>query len=474
MADLLLKLGESPTARRLVKRVGLPIPLPVRLRRARGAWDEQPLAGLSVAVGQGASSPLCAALAEALTCAGANALVADARLAAAFAEPGAAYGRPARPLASLADPARVHGLVFDASGLGDIEGLRALYDFFHPLLGRLSPSGRVVVLGRPSEGLPVAEAAAQEALLGFVKSVGKEVGRGGATANLLRVAPGAEGRLSGPLAFLLSARSAFVSGQALTVNNTAVGDSPALPGQRGLEGQVALVTGAARGIGAATARALAAEGAHVICLDRPGDDAATSQLARTLGGSMLAADLAAPEAAAHIAAELAARHGRLDVIVHNAGVTRDRTLGRMSETEWDQTLGVNLAAVLRLQAALDAMLRPGGRVLALSSIAGLAGNVGQTNYAASKAGIVGFARALSPLLGPRGITVNAVAPGFIETRLTAAIPFTIREAARRMSSLGQGGLPEDVAQTITFLASPAAQGLTGNVVRVCGQSLVGA
>ena len=114
------------------------------------------------------------------------------------------------------------------------------------------------------------------------------------------------------------------------------------------------------------------------------------------------------------------------------------------------------------------------KIEVLSSIAGLAGNVGQTNYAASKAGIVGFARALSPLLGPRGITVNAVAPGFIETRLTAAIPFTIREAARRMSSLGQGGLPEDVAQTITFLASPAAQGLTGNVVRVCGQSLVGA
>ena len=185
-------------------------------------------------------------------------------------------------------------------------------------------------------------------------------------------------------------------------------------------------------------------------------------------------DLMDANAATHIADALRARHGSLDFVVHNAGVTRDRTLARMSEAEWDGTLGVNLTAVLRLHDALDGLLRPGGRIVALSSIAGLAGNVGQTNYAASKAGVVGFVRALAPQCAPRGITVNAVAPGFIETRLTAAIPFAIREAARRMSSLGQGGHPEDVAQTIAFLASPSAQGLTGNVVRVCGQSIVGA
>lgn len=475
MADLLLKLGESAGARKLLKRVGLPLPLPVRLRRARGAWSERPLDDLSLIVGGAAvSTAMSREVAEALTRAGANAYTTNDATHATFQEPAAAYARPARPLASLSEGARVHGLVFDATGLTSPASLRALYDFFHALVGRLSHSGRVVVLGRRSEGLAPAHAATQDALLGFVKSLGKELGRLGATANLLRVDVGAETRASGPLTFLLSERSAFISGQTLEVTTRAVGPTPALPGLRGLEGKTALVTGAARGIGAATAHALAAEGAHVVCLDRPADDAAVSQLARTLRGTALCVDLAEPSAAEHIAATLRASRGGLDVAVHNAGVTRDRTLARMSEAEWDTALGVNLHAVLRLHDALDPLLSTGGRVVALSSIAGLAGNVGQTNYAASKAGVVGFVRALAPSCAARGITVNAVAPGFIETRLTAAIPLAVREAARRMSSLGQGGLPDDVAQAITFLASPAAQGVTGNVLRVCGQSLVGA
>jgi 3-oxoacyl-[acyl-carrier protein] reductase len=147
----------------------------------------------------------------------------------------------------------------------------------------------------------------------------------------------------------------------------------------------------------------------------------------------------------------------------------------MSPEQWSQVIGVNLEAVVRTtDALLGGVLRDGGRIVALSSIAGLAGNVGQTNYAASKAGVAGFVRSLAPRLAARGITTNAVAPGFIETRLTAAIPFTIREAARRMSSLGQGGLPQDVAEVVSFLASPASIGLTGQVLRVCGGSLVGA
>ena len=180
-------------------------------------------------------------------------------------------------------------------------------------------------------------------------------------------------------------------------------------------------------------------------------------------------------APAQIAQALKDDHGGVDIVVHNAGVTRDKTLGRMNEERWRQVLGVNLVAVNRVTAALvDGVLKDDGRLICLSSIAGIAGNVGQTNYAASKAGIIGFVEMMSTQLAGRGVTVNAIAPGFIETRLTAAIPVAIREVARRMNALSQGGQPDDVAQAINFLASPGAQGLTGNVLRVCGGSLVGA
>ncbi|HVK65436.1 MAG TPA: SDR family oxidoreductase, partial [Polyangium sp.] len=152
----------------------------------------------------------------------------------------------------------------------------------------------------------------------------------------------------------------------------------------------------------------------------------------------------------------------------------DKTIGRMSEKQWDEVLAVNLGAVVRTHEALEPLLREGGRVVCLSSIAGIAGNVGQSAYAASKAGILGLVAGLAPILAERGITVNAVAPGFIETRLTAAIPVAVREAGRRLAALGQGGLPEDVAEVITFLASPGAAGITGRTVRVCGGALIGA
>ena len=161
-------------------------------------------------------------------------------------------------------------------------------------------------------------------------------------------------------------------------------------------------------------------------------------------------------------------------MIHNAGITRDKTLARMKPEHWDQVMAVNAEALVRIQGALDPRLREGGRVIALSSIAGIAGNQGQTNYAASKAGVAGWVRALAPLLARRGITVNAVAPGFIETRMTAAIPAAIRQVARRLSALGQGGQPEDVAAALVFLASPGAVGVSGAVLRVCGGAFVGA
>jgi 3-oxoacyl-[acyl-carrier protein] reductase len=238
---------------------------------------------------------------------------------------------------------------------------------------------------------------------------------------------------------------------------------------------VALVTGAARGIGAATAKCLADEGAHVVCLDRPDDDAPLSETARAVGGSVLLADVTDPTAPGTIARTLQDKHGGVDIVIHNAGVTRDRTLGKMSERDWDMALGINLDAVARITGELmKGTLRDGARITSLASIAGIAGNMGQTNYAASKAGLMGLTRHLANELAPRGICVNAVAPGFIETRMTAAIPAVVRQAGRRLSALGQGGLPEDVAQTLTFLSTPGAAGVTGNVIRICGGALLGA
>jgi 3-oxoacyl-[acyl-carrier protein] reductase len=163
----------------------------------------------------------------------------------------------------------------------------------------------------------------------------------------------------------------------------------------------------------------------------------------------------------------------VDVVVHNAGITRDKTLANMDADRFLAALDINLGAPVRLTQALDGLLSSGARVIALASIAGIAGNFGQTNYATAKAGVIGWVGALSEAYAARGIAVNAVAPGFIETRLTAAIPAATREGARRLSALSQGGLPSDVAEAITFLASPGGKALSGQVLRVCGGSFVG-
>ena len=473
MTDLLVELGRNATARRLVSALGLPLPLPTVLRRGRGALPSRPLADQAVVVGAAGAAALVPMLAGTLGPAGADPFLAGCP-AEAFAAPGEAHGRPARPAETIAEGRRVEALVFDASGLVGADALAALHGFFQPWVGRLARSGRVLVLGwSPDDpALSTDAVAAQSALAGFVKSLAKELGPNGVTANLVRVEPGAEERAGAVVRWLLTTRSAFVSGQSVRVSRTALAE--AVPWYvRPLEKHVALVTGAAQGIGAATARALAAEGAHVVCLDRPQEEVAALALARELGGTALLADLADPAALPAVVAALTALGG-VDVVVHNAGVTRDRTLARMKREHWDAVLAVNLRAVLALDAALDPLLRARGRVVCLSSIAGIAGNVGQTAYAASKAALIGWVRARARALAARGVTVNAVAPGFIETRMTAAVPVAIREAGRRLSALGQGGQPEDVAQAITFLASPAAQGVTGQTLRVCGGAFLGA
>jgi 3-oxoacyl-[acyl-carrier protein] reductase len=432
MSDRYISFANSAAGRTVVKRLGLPDP--VRLRRYRPG--DPGLDGPVLVGGEG-------------------------RL-------GAAIGKLIQP---AGDPPYT-GLVFDATGITDSAGLRGLYDFFHPNARSLRPSGRVIVLGTaPEDCATPAEATAQRALEGFVRSVGKEFGRG-STAQLVYVAPGAEDGIESTLRFLLSARSAYVSGQVIRIGTAPTGQVK--DWTKPLDGKVALVTGAARGIGAAIARVLARDGAHVICLDVPAAGDALSAVANDVHGSAFQLDLTAADAPMRLAAYIKERHGRIGVVVHNAGITRDKTLGRMSEDRWDSVLDVNLASQERVNAALADLLPAGGRIVSVSSVSGIAGNRGQTNYATSKAGVIGLVQAYAPVLAEQGVTINAVAPGFIETRMTAAMPLMLREAGRRMNSMSQGGLPVDVAETIAWLASPGSAGITGNVVRVCGQSLLGA
>ena len=474
MTDVLVSLGQNKLARNILTRAKLPIPLPQKLARPSGPDTERPLEDKNVLVA--GSGALGDALARVIARAGAEPWVRSDLLLAAFAKTAETYGRPAELVAQEPEAGQaVHAIVVDATGLETTAELKLLWQTYQPWLRSVAANGRALIVARPPESARGADgAAARAAGDGFNRSLAKEIGGKGATANLVYVEDGAEARLDAVVRFFLSASSAFVSAQALRLSAAArwAGEDP---WTQPLARKVALVTGAGRGIGEATARVLAAEGAHVVCVDRAEEQTALGQVARDVGGSFFLCDVSSPDTPSKIASHVIEKHGGVDIVVHNAGVTRDRMLARMPEGTWDQVIDVNLSAVLAINDKLvEGALRDGGRLVSLSSIAGIAGNTGQTNYSASKAGLIGMTRKLALDLAPRGITVNAVAPGFIETRMTAAVPAMIREVGRRLSALAQGGQPEDVARTIAFLSLPGAAGVTGQVLRVCGGAFLGA
>jgi 3-oxoacyl-[acyl-carrier protein] reductase len=371
---------------------------------------------------------------------------------------------------------RYKGLVFDATGLQSSSDLVALQRFFTPLMRSLEDNPRVVVLGTPPEMTnSPEERIAQRALEGFTRSLGKEIGRGG-TVQLVYVAPAADSAVQSTLAFLLSPKSAYVSGQVIRVGTTgATTAEPVADWMRPLEGKVAVVTGASRGIGEEIARVLHRDGATVMGVDVPQAASELQAVMKELDGDYLMLDITANDAPQRIAQHLKDKHGGVDIVVHNAGITRDKKLANMKEDGWSSTIGVNLTAPERITAELldQGLVRPNGRIIGVSSIAGIAGNVGQTNYAASKAGVIGLVQALADTLD-NGITINAVAPGFIHTKMTAAVPFMTREVGSMLNAMSQGGYPVDVAETIAWYANPASTAVNGNVVRVCGQMMLGA
>ena len=475
MPDRYQKLINNPIGQFVSKQVGLPRPVTLERYEPGSRVINGPVL-LGAADGSRLTAPLARALASVRAEVHTD-LRGELRTAAADAGLDAKVFNP--------DSARAEetfkALVFDATGITAAGRLVEAWRFLHPTIRRLRTCGRVIVLGTPPETVKdPGEAVAQRALEGLVRSIGKEVGRG-ATAQLVHVSPKAEGQLESTLRFLLSPKSAYVSGQVIRISavRRSAAATAALAGtdwEHPLAGKVALVTGASRGIGQAIAETLARDGAHVVGLDVPGQAAELRAVTAAIGGSALSTDITNPDSPDTIATHLLEAHGGVDVVVHNAGVTRDKTLGRMTEDLWSLVLAINLEAAQRIDAELFGreVVRANGRIVCVSSISGIAGNAGQTNYATSKAGVIGMVQAWAPVLAKRDATVNAVAPGFIETQMTAAMPITIREAGRRMNSLSQGGLPIDVAETIAWFANPASSGVNGNVVRVCGQSLLGA
>jgi 3-oxoacyl-[acyl-carrier protein] reductase len=447
MTDRYQDLAHNPIGKFLVKNLGLPNP--PYLERYEGG----PLVKGTVLTGSATNGPASKAVTSALK---ANRIEATG---------------------VRADSMKYKGLVFDATGIDSAAGLVALQEFFTPVLRQLQGCGRVVVIGSlPAEAETEGAAIAQRALEGFTRSLAKEVGNG-SSANLVYLAEGSEGALASTLGFFLSPKSAYVSGPVIRLGATGITEAPAVKDiEKPLAGKVALVTGASRGLGAADMRTLARDGATVIGLDVPPLQEDLKSLAEELGGGFIVGDITAEDAPALIADYVRKHHGGVDIVVHNAGITRDKRLRNMKAENWQLVVDISVGAPQRITDHLldEGLINEGGRVVGIASIAGIAGNNGQTNYASAKAGVIGWIQALAPRVADRGITANVVAPGFMETEMVKTIPLGIREAGRRMNSMSQGGQPVDVAEAIAWLSSPGSAAVSGNVVGVNGQMLLGA
>jgi 3-oxoacyl-[acyl-carrier protein] reductase len=469
MSDGYLDFVNSPLGNWLAKSLGLPKPQVLERYQAG-----QPVIAGPVLLGGGGTPELLGALARVFKNIGARTL-AHSQLRQWTPVANQAGLMTGAWGADGAAGEKLKALVFDATGLDDSTQSDALYQFFHDSVRSLKPCGRVLIVGRPPEHCKnPRKATVQRALEGLSRSLAKELKRA-IGVQLLYVAEGAEEQIESTLRFLLSPRAAYMSAQVVRVGLPVGPQTQPADWAQPLAGKKVLVTGASRGIGASIAQVMAREGASVICLDMPQAQPGLGAVALAIAGSVLELDIAAPDAPQQLV-DAALAQGGWDVVVHNAGITRDKTIANMAPHLWQNVVNVNLSAQERINDALvqSGALKVGGRIVCVSSISGIAGNMGQTNYAFSKAGVIGMVQANAPLFAEKGITLNAVAPGFIETQMTAAIPFAMREAGRRMNAMSQGGLPQDVAEAIAWFASPASAGLNGNVVRVCGQSLIGA
>jgi len=371
-----------------------------------------------------------------------------------------------------------NALVVDGRNVSNAADLKAVFNELQEGVKNIKANGKVLIYAIQPELLEdVHHSTFQRALEGISRSLAKELGGRGTTVNLIKLPPKTELSNYGTIQeFFTSGRSAFITGQALVVNE-------ATKSGRELSEKICVVTGGAGGIGSATVKRLTGEGATVIIADMPQmEERAKALMANTSSAlsegkiSFLGADLTDDAARKQLLETIQEKHGRIDVLVNNAGITRDKTLKNMPEHYWNQLIAINLTAVINLtEDALAMRLIPeGGRIISTSSISGIAGNFGQTNYTATKAALIGYSASKSKELKAKGITINAIAPGYIETEMVKTMPLMTRIFAERLTSLAQAGKPEDIAEAMTFLAHPGAESINGQVLRVCGGSFLGA
>lgn len=446
MADKYIDIANGPLAG-IVKKLGLPSPVKLRRFDSGAAYLKEPI----LLVGTGSSADTLGQLLE---------------------DNGFRVHR-------IFDPAyRYGGIVADYTQIETPADLAEITLGIGSALKRMTACTRIITIAHAPDNSASAELnSARQAVEGITRSLAHEMLRGSTTNGIQLDGVGLDApSVRGALWFLLSSKSAYVSGQFLRVNSTAGtsidAEQFAATGKTGpLAGKTAVVTGAARGIGAAIAKTLARDGADVVGVDVPPAGDALAKTMNSIGGRACALDVTAEDAGVRLAEAVGVP---VDILVHNAGITRDKLLANMNQQQWDSVIAVNLESQLRINSQLDDAWGSEPHVVSLASTSGIAGNRGQTNYSASKAGVIGMAAACAEDFAARGGSINAVAPGFIETDMTAAMPFLTRQVARRLSSLQQGGLPVDVAEAIAFLSSPAAGGINGQTLRVCGQNMVGA
>lgn len=482
--DRLTQLSTHPAVRKMVRSLALPVTLPTLVRRQPEPEWQRPLLGRRVALTTfGKESPV---LVRALCEAGADLfLLGDAASLRGAGDLAQARGRHAHSatvaegdvsgvvsaLLAVEAPA-CDALVLDVAKLG---GSRALHTLLQPLLKKLPAHARLLLLTHVPDHASPRDVAEAQGVFGFAKSLAREVGRRAITVNALQV-NGSVPReaTAAAVAFFASDRARYVTSQRLMLSPVTRASSYSAS----LAGEHAFVTGAARGIGAAIAKTLAAHGANVSLVDLAGareGAAATCADIRAAGGraQFIPADVTKPaEVDAALDAAVAA-FGPVRSLVNNAGITRDKTFAKMTAAHWAQVLDVNFEAAVNLTERVIERAPKGvlPRVVMLSSVAGIAGNFGQTNYALSKAALIGYAQRLSETMPE--LQVNVVAPGFIDTVLTREIPVLNREVAKQLIALLQAGEPEDIADVVAFLASPAANGFAGATLRVDGGMFIG-
>ncbi|QRN41649.1 MAG: 3-oxoacyl-ACP reductase [Neisseriaceae bacterium] len=459
MVDKYVNWVSSGTGKKIAKKLGLP--QPVKLKHYA---PEKVNVGLNVLVGGFKNTPVLETL---------HKIVSDLPINTFVLENNQVYRKGLGGNMPIHDDKmKFHSLIFDASGIQNTQDLQSVRDFFNPFFRKINECGRIIVLAHnPDMCQDIESAMSNRSLVGFIKSLGKEVRRGIAV-QIVYVTPDSVNNLQSTIEFLLSYKSAYVSGQVIKVHKAQVVQ---VDRNKPLLNKLALVTGASRGIGKSIAEVLARDGAKVVLLDIDSQRTALEELAKKLDGLCITLDITADNAP-QVLSDFGKEHGGWDIIVHNAGITKDKMFVNMTAEIWNQVIHVNLTSQQRINALLlkEKAINPNGRIICVSSIAGIAGNAGQTNYATSKAGVIGMVEYTAKHLLTDGITINAVAPGFIETDMTAKIPFVIRETGRRLNAMSQGGLPIDVAETIAWYANPASSGLNGNIVRVCGLMMLGA